>query len=234
MSKPTRRFDRRIYGTMHESPHGDWVRYDDFKTLTQRAEAAEDECESLRRRLSSAQMEAEAEHRACERVIAERDALRKDVAMLCGELAGSWLYGDWKADTLSEREQEAVMRRLGWWPITEAELIDKRDRSAAGLVNFGATKTPFPSLERLWEHHEKPKLQPLRNMPESFIPNRVSYRWPRNAFLFAVSVLAVLQLIGVTSEPVLMAAAILWAGTVLWSIGAVVWNAWVEMKGVQP
>jgi hypothetical protein len=67
----------------------------------------------------------------------------------------------------------------------------------------------------------------------SNIMKRVSYRWPRNAFLSAASVLAVLQLIGVTSEPVFMAAAILWACTVLWSIGAVVWNAWVATKAVQ-
>ena len=64
----------------------------------------------------------------------------------------------------------------------------------------------------------------------SSITKRVGYLWPRNAFLFAVIVLAVLPLIGVTSEPVLMAAAMLWACTVLWTIGAVVWNAWVATK----
>ena len=72
---------------------------------------------------------------------AERDALRKDAARLCGALAGSWLYGDWKAETLNEREQEAVMRRLGWWPITEADLIAKRDAAMAVQHTTTSTET---------------------------------------------------------------------------------------------
>ena len=51
---------------------------------------------------------------------AEREA---EVYRLCRALAGSWLYGGWKAETVSERDQEAAMRALGWWPITEECLV---------------------------------------------------------------------------------------------------------------
>jgi hypothetical protein len=63
----------------------------------------------------------------------QRDEAKRDAERLCGALAGSWLYGDWKAETLNEREQEAVMRRLGWWPITEADLIARRDADSGCL-----------------------------------------------------------------------------------------------------
>ena len=69
MSKATRRFDRRIYGTMHESPDGDWVRYGDLALATQRAEAAEAERESVSSQLWDCMNEREA-------LRVERDALR--------------------------------------------------------------------------------------------------------------------------------------------------------------
>ena len=69
MSKAPRRFDRRIYGTMHESPHGDWVRYGDLALATQRAEAAEAERESVSSQLWDCMNEREA-------LRVERDALR--------------------------------------------------------------------------------------------------------------------------------------------------------------
>ena len=69
MSKATRRFDRRIYGTMHESPDGDWVRYGDLALAIQRAEAAEAERESVSSQLWDCMNEREA-------LRVERDALR--------------------------------------------------------------------------------------------------------------------------------------------------------------
>ena len=75
MSEATRRFDRRIYGTMHESPDGDWVRYGDLALAIQRAEAAEakygvaNECHEYALRLYK-------------ETKAERDALRYSNAML--------------------------------------------------------------------------------------------------------------------------------------------------------
>ena len=48
MSEPTRRFLKLPDGTMHESAHGDWVRYGDLALATQRAEAAEEEAKVLR------------------------------------------------------------------------------------------------------------------------------------------------------------------------------------------
>jgi hypothetical protein len=56
---------------------------------------------------------------------AEREC-RKDAvrhAALCRALAGSWFYGNWMAETYNERMQEQMMRELGWWPITEDELV---------------------------------------------------------------------------------------------------------------
>lgn len=49
------------------------------------------------------------------------DAVRYDA--LCRALAGSWFYGNWTAETYNERMQEQMMRELGWWPITEDELV---------------------------------------------------------------------------------------------------------------
>lgn len=60
-------------------------------------------------------------------LLAEVEGLRRDMATLSGALASSWYYGDWKAETLDERIQQDVMERRGWWPITEDELIAKRD-----------------------------------------------------------------------------------------------------------
>ena len=68
MSEATRRFLKLSDGTMHESAHGDWVRYDAFKTLTQRAEAAE----ARRREIDD---EAFAYAEQIEVLRAERDAL---------------------------------------------------------------------------------------------------------------------------------------------------------------
>ena len=116
---------------------------DHITALTQRAEAAEAEREIERMRLAACGVAALGYFNGCEDVYksasledvlklrAEVEALRKDAARLCGALAGSWLYGDWKAETMNEREQEDVMRRLGWWPITEADLIAKRDAALA-------------------------------------------------------------------------------------------------------
>ena len=48
MSEPTRRFLKLPEGTMHESAHGDWVRYGDLAIAIKRAEAAEAERDAAR------------------------------------------------------------------------------------------------------------------------------------------------------------------------------------------
>jgi hypothetical protein len=59
---------------MHESPHGDWVRYGDLALATQRAEAAEAECEANERHEYALRLYKETK--------AECEALRYSNAML--------------------------------------------------------------------------------------------------------------------------------------------------------
>lgn len=50
-----------------------------------------------------------------------------NVQKLCHALAGAWLYGKWKVETPGEQEQQEAMEALGWWPITEDELVARRN-----------------------------------------------------------------------------------------------------------
>lgn len=46
---------------------------------------------------------------------AERDAGR--LRMLALLLSSAWYYGAWKAETANERDMEALMRQLEYWPV---------------------------------------------------------------------------------------------------------------------
>jgi hypothetical protein len=52
-------------------------------------------------------------------------------------LASAWLYGDWKAETHTERQMQAVMEEAGWWPITEAELLAASEVSTIERAEAG-------------------------------------------------------------------------------------------------
>ena len=38
-------------------------------------------------------------------------------------LASAWYYGGWEAETPNEAQMEQRMTRLGFWPITETQLL---------------------------------------------------------------------------------------------------------------
>jgi hypothetical protein len=57
---------------------------------------------------------------------ADAQTRQDDLDLLCGMLASTWHYGHWKAETINERDMQALLERLGWWPVTEATLIAKR------------------------------------------------------------------------------------------------------------
>lgn len=76
-------------------------------------------------------LEKEAE-RAARLAALSRAAVKFEV--LAELLSGAWFYGDWKAETINEREQEAIMRDLGYWPTTEDEVVA---RSAARAEERG-------------------------------------------------------------------------------------------------
>lgn len=67
--------------------------------------------------------------------------LESQLETICYDLAGCWLYGDWKAETASEKNLEQNMRTLNWWPITESELIERgkmiRERKREEKENYG-------------------------------------------------------------------------------------------------
>lgn len=52
-------------------------------------------------------------------------------------LAAAWHHGNWKAETLNEREMEADMRVLEFWPITEDQIIARREQSHPGAPRDG-------------------------------------------------------------------------------------------------
>ena len=49
-----------------------------------------------------------------EKVTHELKQLRKLAALL----QSAWYHGEWKAETVNEREMEAIMREQGYWPVT--------------------------------------------------------------------------------------------------------------------
>jgi len=56
----------------------------------------------------------------------------QDERAICEILASIWFYGQWVAETANEREIEARMRRVGLWPTTEQEIVERslaRERS---------------------------------------------------------------------------------------------------------
>jgi len=57
---------------------------------------------------------------------AERDALAKDAELLMLDLSSAWFYGNWKAETYTEREMQEIMERQGYWPTSEPELVTRR------------------------------------------------------------------------------------------------------------
>jgi len=65
----------------------------------------------------------EVEHDA---TMAERDALAKDAELLMLDLSSAWFYGNWKAETYTEREMQEIMERQGYWPTSEPELVTRR------------------------------------------------------------------------------------------------------------
>ena len=103
MSEPTRRFFKLFDGTMHESAHGDWVRYLDLTLATQRAEAAAAERDHYMRvgvkRLDSI-FELEVERNALR---TERDALRQDAARYRADLRDIAINYDHEEQTYDHR-----------------------------------------------------------------------------------------------------------------------------------
>ena len=71
------------------------------------------ECERER---DEAYCDVEEADRRLATVTAERDEL-------CKSLASAWYYGNWKAETANERYMQTLMENVGWWPVTEEQLI---------------------------------------------------------------------------------------------------------------
>lgn len=67
----------------------------------------------------------------------------------------------------------------------------------------------------------------------SSITKRVSYVWPR-AVLYATTGMTLAHVVLQPSHRVVVAGRVLWLVAALWTIGAVVWNAWVATKEAQP
>lgn len=42
----------------------------------------------------------------------------KQLRKLAALLQSAWCYGEWKAETVNEREMEEIMREQGLWPVT--------------------------------------------------------------------------------------------------------------------
>jgi hypothetical protein len=62
-----------------------------------------------------------------------RDAEAENARLqtIAHRLAQCWMYGGWKADTKNERDIEAAMRAIGWWPIPGETLIERENWVAA-------------------------------------------------------------------------------------------------------
>ncbi len=65
---------------------------------------------------------------------AERSEAERDAALrIFPLLASAWFYGEWKAETANEREMQAIMEAVGWWPFkTEDSLIAAIDQAREG------------------------------------------------------------------------------------------------------
>ncbi len=50
-------------------------------------------------------------------------------------------YGDWKAETYSERTLEGLMKDLGYWPTTEEEILKRPDRAQVHMQNITTDDT---------------------------------------------------------------------------------------------
>jgi len=88
--------------------------------------------------------EAEARTKIAEQLLriaaleAERDALAKDAELLMLDLSSAWFYGNWKAETYTEREMQEIMERQGYWPTSEPELVTRRVAIDAGATQCAA------------------------------------------------------------------------------------------------
>ena len=147
MSEPTRRFFKLFDGTMHESAHGDWVRYLDLTLATQRAEAAEAERDrladdrarfpdrpddigrmiearrgSLEDGIKSANAYARAAINRAEKAEAELDALRKHLLDLLAVVHGD---GGHHTDAVGVRQS-----------VVEAELAFHALRKDAARLDY--------------------------------------------------------------------------------------------------
>ena len=67
----------------------------------------------------------------------------------------------------------------------------------------------------------------------SSITKRVGYLWPR-AVLYATTGMALAHVVVQPSQRIVLIGRVLWAVAALWTIGAVIWNAWVATKEAQP
>jgi len=66
---------------------------------------------------------------------AERKGLAKDAELLMLDLSSAWFYGNWKAETYTEREMQEIMERQGYWPTSEPELVTRRAAIDAARSN---------------------------------------------------------------------------------------------------
>lgn len=51
------------------------------------------------------------------------------------QLSRAWHYGNWKSETPAERLMESVMIKLGYWPTTEKDIME-RPNSYQEMENF--------------------------------------------------------------------------------------------------
>lgn len=53
----------------------------------------------------------------------ERQLALEELAL---NIASAWFYGNWKVETLNEFEQQELLTKLGHWPVTEDEIMERR------------------------------------------------------------------------------------------------------------